>query len=558
MRELSVTKINKIHFIEYNAKMNTLGSINPMFPKYGTTVLSSLLRDKGYDVTVYLEGVSKMDFDKMTDCDLICYPVFAPALNKVRESAQRVMKEKPGIPIIMGGPQVCYFPESVTDCCDFAVRCEGDEVLPELISCLENGGDPYAVKGISYMKNGEIINNPEAPPPAIPSTVPDWSLIEGFDRASKKFLDRRRIIHTLQTTRGCRFKCKFCPTYKLFQGQYRSRDIDSVIADIRQRKHLNFIFFVVDNDFCSDRKKTRELLNRIIEEDLNVRFTIFERHEIGRDNEMLDLLYKAGVGTIIVGVESLNDESLDVYNKKQTRNEIVKSIKNIQHHGIHVLTTFVIGCDEDTIQSAEEIVKFVNTNNFTLNLFIMMDLEEDESKGLMIPLNRRFWDYWRRDYPGEMSFFDYATGSFVMYFPKRMKPSTLQKAVLDIYDRTYTHKRILSNIFARNIARAAMGINLGYGIKRMNENLRQVIKKYKYMEYLESIEKDLYDENEVLIEEKLKAAYGSNKFPLPPAMQQEAQTKDAYIFLRVVAMIPVSFRFIFELLKKRLSGKKGW
>jgi len=175
----------------------------------------------------------------------------------------------------------------------------------------------------------------------------------------------------------------------------------------------------------------------------------------------------------------------------------------------------------------------------------------------MIPLNRRFWTYWRRDYPGDMSFFDYATGSFVMYFPKRMKPSTLQKAVLDIYDRTYTHKHILGNVFARSIARAAMGINLGYGIKRMNDNLRQVIEKYKYMEFLESIEKDLYDESEVLIEEKL-AVFNSGKFPLPPPMQQEADVKDSYIFLRAAAMIPVIFRIIFARIRKRLSGKKGW
>jgi hypothetical protein len=55
MRKISAAEIKRIHFIEYNAKMSTLGSLNPMFPKYGNTLLSSLLRDMGYDVTVYLE-----------------------------------------------------------------------------------------------------------------------------------------------------------------------------------------------------------------------------------------------------------------------------------------------------------------------------------------------------------------------------------------------------------------------------------------------------------------------------------------------------------------------
>ena len=186
----------------------------------------------------------------------------------------------------------------------------------------------------------------------------------------------------------------------------------------------------------------------------------------------------------------------------------------------------------------------------------MMDLEDDESKGLIIPLNRRFWNYWQRDYPGDTSFFDYATGSFVWYFPKRMKPSTLQNAVMDIYDQAYTHKNILSNIFAKNIAQAAMGINVGYGIRKMNKNLRQVIKKYRYMEFLESVEKDLYDENEVLIEEKLDA-FKTEKFPLPLPMLEEA-SNDSYAFLRAMAMIPVIFRIILALLRKKLSGKKGW
>jgi len=556
MKNLSVTGIKRVNFIEYNAKVNTLGTLNPVFPKYGTTVLSSMLRDRGYDVTVYLDGVSRMDFEKMTDCDLLCYPVFAPAVNKVRESAQRVMKEKPHIPIIMGGPQVCYFPESVVDCCDFAVRCEGDEVLPEIITCINDGRNPYTIGGVSYIKDGKIIHNPEPKPPEIPPTVPDLRLIEGFDRASRGFMKKRRIINTLQTTRGCRFRCKFCPTLKLFQGVYRSRDIDSIILDIKQRKKNNRVFFVVDNDFCSDKKKTRELLHRMIEEDLGVRFTIFERHEIGRDDEMLDLLRRAGVGQIIVGVESLLDQSLDVYNKKQTREEVIKSINNIRKHGIHVLATFVLGCDEDTLERAKEMIEFINSNNLSLNLFIMQDLEEDESKELMIPLNRRFVTYWRRDYPGNMDHFDYGTGSFVTYFPKKMKPSTLQKTVLDIYDRVYSHRNILRNIFAKNITQSIVGIVLGYGIKSMNNNLRRIIDKYKYIEFLEGIEEGLYDEKEILIDGELDS-FNSKKFPLPMPMKEET-AKGGYTFIRTIAVMIGVMRFAILSFRNRLSGRKGW
>ena len=71
-------RIRKIHFIEHNAKTNTLGSLDVVFPKYGTPLLAALMRDLGYEVKVYLEGVSDMSISKMADCDLACLPVYAP------------------------------------------------------------------------------------------------------------------------------------------------------------------------------------------------------------------------------------------------------------------------------------------------------------------------------------------------------------------------------------------------------------------------------------------------------------------------------------------------
>lgn len=556
MRNFPGIQIKKVNFIEFNAKINTLGSLNPVFPKYGTTVLSSLLRDRGYDVRVYLEGVSDMDFEKMTDCDLVCFPVFAPATNKVRACAGRIMRERPGIPIIMGGPQVCYFPGSIADCCDFAVRCEGDEILPEIINSLNEGGEPYRIDGITFMKDGKILHNREARPPVIPPTIPDLSLIVGYESATRGLVTRKRITNTLQTTRGCRYHCKFCPTMKLFQGVYRNRDIESVIQDIKKRKKISPIFFVVDNDFCSDKKKTRELLNRIIEEDLESRFTVFERHEIGRDGEMLDLFRRAGVGAIIVGVESLSDNSLDVYNKKQTREQVMSAIRNIQLHGIHVLATFILGCDDDTPARAQEMIDFVISKKLSLNLFIMHDLEWEESENMLIPLNRRFQTYLERDHPGNTNFWDYATGSFVTYFPKRMKPSTLQKTVLNVYDQVYTHRYILRNIFARNRVQAIFGVELGYGIRSMNRSIRRVIEKYKFIEYLERIEEGLYDENEVLIEEKL-ADFSQKKFP-PLTPLNEVPEGESYFILRGLAILPGLIRFALFILRKRLTRRKGW
>ena len=94
--------IRRVHFIEYNAKVGTL-QMYPVFPKYGTALLASILRGRGYDARIFLEGTSDMSFERLADCDAVCFPVFAPALTKVRACAARIRRERPGIPIIAGG-----------------------------------------------------------------------------------------------------------------------------------------------------------------------------------------------------------------------------------------------------------------------------------------------------------------------------------------------------------------------------------------------------------------------------------------------------------------------
>ncbi len=534
------SRLRRINFVEFNAKTNTLGTLMAVFPKYGSLLLASLMRDKGYEVRYFLEGVSDLDFDVITDADVLCLSVFVPALNKVRAFCQRVLQEKPNLTIILGGPQVCFFPETVLDCCSYAVRCEGDEVLPRIIECLNEGLDTHGLPGISYLKDGQAIHNPEGSPPEIPSTMPDTTLIEGFDRVKPLFKRLRVNIHTLQTTRGCRFRCKFCPTNRLFQGVYRRRNVESVVANIKKRFKPQDRCFIVDNDFCSDRQQTRELLQRIIEENIAAGFIIFERHEIGRDPEMLELLRQAGVKVIIVGVESLSDKSLEAFNKKQTHDAVLKSIHNIQAHGMNALSTFVIGHDEDTPESAREIIRFVKQNRLFLNLFILHDLETDESKELLTPLNRRFKTYYDKTAPGNLDYYDYMTGSFVTYFPKRMKPSTLQKLIFEINNEVFSHWNILKNIFSKDLFRSFFGIGFGYSMKRINRNLSRYARK-DYIRHLKKIEAGLYDDREVLREEKLAAR---ESLPLPPPVTG-FENAPSYRILYLLAMLPAIIRLAF-------------
>ena len=255
-------QIQRVHFVEFNAKLNTLAS-GRLFPKYGTPLLATILARHGYDVRIHLDGVSDMRFETLSACDLVCMPLFVPAYNKVKEFCLRLREEKPHVPVIIGGPHAILYPNTVVDLCDYVVRCEGDEVLPELVDCLRAGGDPSRVRGLAFRRGAELVTTPDREPPEIPDIVPDMTLIEGFDRVLATKGRHRAVQNTLQTSRGCTFRCRFCPTPRLFSNSYRNRSLDSVIAEIREKQRYNDQFFVVDNNFFGNRERSMELLRSI-------------------------------------------------------------------------------------------------------------------------------------------------------------------------------------------------------------------------------------------------------------------------------------------------------
>src|SRR5512142_3288593 len=109
--------IRRVHFVELNARINVLGS-GSLLPKYGTALLGAILRERGYEVRIFLEGLSEMSLERILECDALCLPVYFPIVNKMREFVREVRARRPALPIIVGGPQAALFTDTVLDLCD--------------------------------------------------------------------------------------------------------------------------------------------------------------------------------------------------------------------------------------------------------------------------------------------------------------------------------------------------------------------------------------------------------------------------------------------------------
>ncbi len=141
----------------------------------------------------------------------------------------------------------------------------------------------------------------------------------------------------IMTSRGCPFRCSFCTTTRMFHP-YRRRSVDSVIEEIRMCHKRGFQYMNFEDDnFTADRERAKEICRRIIAEHLQFRETFFfGRTDMASDPELLDLLAAAHLTRVLIGIESLNQESLDEVDKHQSVKDIRRAGAACRDHGIRV------------------------------------------------------------------------------------------------------------------------------------------------------------------------------------------------------------------------------
>lgn len=458
-----------------------------VMPMYGLPLLATIVRDCGHDAEVFVERIGPIDWDRVAQSDLVCFTLIAPSWERFRQLATQI-HDTWSIPTVVGGTFATYMADELLRRLPFLIiaKGEGDETLPELVEAVLEGRDLCEIKGIAYVEDGQIVHTPERGCVSSFETIPDYSLVRGYDDLAKmrKILaTQRRLVPlpTLQTSRGCPHRCGFCVVNRMFGSAYRTRSIGSVIEDLRSRRKYGKSFFIVDNYFTANPTRTKRLLEKMIEEDLGIEFLGFSRFEVAEDPEMLDLLWKAGVRTLLIGFESLNNESLRSLGKGVDREYIEWAVERIHGGKINIFASFIVGMDPDNVDSCQQIYEFAQRarlDGFWIFPKFMMPTEDAGAD-----MNARIVQDWR-----------YYNGMYVVYFPKNMKPSFLQREIMRVHREAVSGKQILAHMLQGRFQVAAQGYNLR---GRMMELERSIT---NYLPILEAAERDRYTADGRLIE----------------------------------------------------------
>lgn len=443
-------------------------------PRVGSVLLGTILRDLGYQVKVYIEELGEVDFREFLDADLIGISTLtstAPRSYKLAKIAREA-----GIPVVLGGTHPTFEPDECLDHADFLIRGEGEETLVELIRCIEEKGDFSKILGLSYWQDGRKIHNPPRPLKenldAYP--IPDFTLVEGNIKYS---------IVSVITGRGCPFDCTFC-SVPAFNGKgYRGLSINRVLKEIEfhmSRFNLSFLFFA-DDIFNYNKKRTKEILRGMIENKLTPKWGAQVRHEASRDPELLELMKKANCDRVFVGFESINPKTLELFHKKETVENIENAIKAFHGHGIKIHGMFVVGSDEDSVETIRETRRFVEKWDIdTIQFMILTPIPGSHDYIQFKASGRKFLT-------NDWTLFD---GHHVVHVPKGMTPYELQVETLTAMKDFYSLKAAFKRAIRGDFYEAGLRLTAHRLLKnwfKINEDYIQKLKTDLYNEVKEFI-----------------------------------------------------------------------
>ena len=345
------------------------------YEPHGIMSLSAVLKQAGHDVALTVANVEDPVARAVAfQPDILGYSVLTgsqrgyfnlnlrirQALDPLREAAG-----KPPVFSVFGGPHPTFFPEMINEPgVDGVCIGEGEGAMVDLADALasRNGSFNTDIPNWWFNVDGEIIKNPPRPLihelSALPH--PDRDLI--YD--AQPYHGQSKIKYFM-TSRGCPYACTYCfnhAYYQLYKREKRGhqRDVDDLIAEVnavRSRWPLELVVFIDDlmivyNDWLEEfaEKWSSQVGLPFF---CNVRADL-----VVRDPRKVELLKKAGVATVSMGIEAANDRiRIDLLKRRMTKEDIITCGRMFRAAGIHIQATNILGIPTSTLENDLETMR---------------------------------------------------------------------------------------------------------------------------------------------------------------------------------------------------------
>ncbi len=245
---------------------------------------------------------------------------------------------------------------------DLIVRGEGEETTLDLMQTLAKarvqgewttaegvaGVDLSGVEGIFWRRGNEVAANSSRP--AIEDLVRyriGWELIDDWDRYQAFGLGRAAVV---QFSRGCPHTCTYCGQW-MFWKRWRYRRVAAFVDEMEwlyRTKGVRF-FWIADENPTTLKDVWRQVLEEIARRRMDVGMCASIRaQDIVRDADILPIYKQAGFTYVLLGIETVTDETLARVRKGASVDDGYQAVRLLRQNGIMSIVDYIFGLDEET------------------------------------------------------------------------------------------------------------------------------------------------------------------------------------------------------------------
>ncbi len=333
-------------------------------PPLGVYWLAGVLHANGYQADV-MDLIASGEIDiqqikaKVGQADLV--GISANSLNwpTARKITEIIKLEFPDLPVVLGGIHPGGYPEHVLARCsaDYIIQGEGEQPLLGLVKALSTRTEVLGVPGLGYRtEDGSVIVNPNGGLTSVEAVemLPDplYELLP----------DQVYESLSIESARGCKFKCTFCSTK--FLGSWRGVSAENFVD--RLERLLPFVdktrygvFSIIDDLYTLNIKRVKEITDLLDDRGIPIQATLDARATDVIRGEVAEALAPI-TNHMLIGAECGYNEGLRKISKGCTVEVLEKAASMLNSVGLskRVVFSFVIGFPFETRAECEKTIKF--------------------------------------------------------------------------------------------------------------------------------------------------------------------------------------------------------
>jgi radical SAM superfamily enzyme YgiQ (UPF0313 family) len=340
----------------------------PDHPHLGLAYIAAVLEAERHAVRIIDIDAEALTYDNLGKIieiekpELVGITATTPVFYSALKMAEIVRKNSSAYTVI-GGIHATLMPVECAESSfiDFVVVGEGEKTIIELVNSILNKSDFANIKGLTYKKGKEIIQNEAREPIQDLDAIP-FPARHLFKNQKYTYPDALRYpASPIITSRGCPGNCTFCTAKFLHGKRFRCRSAENVLDEIELliKDYGVREIHIWDDNFITNRNRVFAFRDGIVKRNIKVLFSFpngIRADFINRD--ILKALKDFGTYSVAIGVESGNQNILDMIQKGIKLEQIENAFELAKEMKLETWGFFLLGLPGEDKNTMKDTIDF--------------------------------------------------------------------------------------------------------------------------------------------------------------------------------------------------------